>query len=313
MNEEKLLEYRTVMIVGHIVHSDIRDTIDQIDKTGYAEVVDLAMSMPGINLKSSARIGISAAGKEEARKAMNLMREIAKKKDLLVIEPIDGGGFAMKTLRIAVIGMGSVGQGVLKVLADSKGLYPERKAAFKIVAVADSKGVAVDENGLDPAKVLKEKHDGGLKRSGQSTLDYLKTGDYDILVEVTPTDAKTGEPGLSYITEALNRGKHVVTSNKGPLALQYDMLTGLAREKRRTFPVRSDRRRCHAGLQPAPGAAGRQQGPGHKRHLQRYLQLYPDADGQRRASLRHGAFRGQGARATRKRTRPTMSRASTRR
>jgi ACT domain-containing protein len=90
VNEKKLLEYHTVMIVGHIVHSDIRDTIDQIDKTGYAEVVDLAMSMPGINLKSSARIGISAAGKEEARKAMNLMREIAKKKDLLVIEPIDG-------------------------------------------------------------------------------------------------------------------------------------------------------------------------------------------------------------------------------
>jgi ACT domain-containing protein len=90
VNEEKLLEYRTVMIVGHIVHSDIRDTIDQIDQTGYAEVVDLAMSMPGINLKSSARIGISAAGKEEARKAMNLMREIARKKELLVIEPIDG-------------------------------------------------------------------------------------------------------------------------------------------------------------------------------------------------------------------------------
>lgn len=91
MNEAKLLEYRTVLIVGHIVHSDIRDTIDQIDRTGYAEVVDLAMSMPGINLKSSARIGISAEGKEEARKAMNLMREIARKKDLLVIEPIDGG------------------------------------------------------------------------------------------------------------------------------------------------------------------------------------------------------------------------------
>jgi ACT domain-containing protein len=89
VNEAKLLEHRTVLIVGHIIHSDIRDTIDQIDKTGYAEVVDLAMSMPGINLKSSARIGISAEGKEEARKAMNLMREIARKKDLLVIEPIN--------------------------------------------------------------------------------------------------------------------------------------------------------------------------------------------------------------------------------
>ncbi|HEY3272643.1 MAG TPA: amino acid-binding protein [Methanocella sp.] len=90
VNEARLLEHRTVLIVGHIIHSDIRDTIDQIDKTGYAEVVDLAMSMPGISLKSTARIGISAAGKEEVLKAMRLMREIAKKKDLLVIEPIDG-------------------------------------------------------------------------------------------------------------------------------------------------------------------------------------------------------------------------------
>lgn len=89
VNEAKLLEHRTVILVGHIIHSDIRDTIDQIDRTGYAEVVDLAMSMPGINLKSSARIGISAAGKDEVKKAMNLLRAIAKEKDLLVIEPID--------------------------------------------------------------------------------------------------------------------------------------------------------------------------------------------------------------------------------
>lgn len=89
VNEARLLEHRTVILVGHIIHSDIRDTIDQIDRTGYAEVSDLAMSMPGISLKSSARIGISAAGKEEAKQAMNLLRAIANDKDLLVIEPID--------------------------------------------------------------------------------------------------------------------------------------------------------------------------------------------------------------------------------
>ncbi|HUL62920.1 MAG TPA: homoserine dehydrogenase [Methanocella sp.] len=136
----------------------------------------------------------------------------------------------MKTLRVAVIGMGSVGQGVLKVLAESKGDYPEKKAKVRVVAVADSKGVAADAKGLDPARVLREKRDGSLKRSG-TTLDYVRGGDYDVLVEVTPTDARTGEPGLSYITAALGRGKHVVTSNKGPLAVQYDMLTGLARER----------------------------------------------------------------------------------
>lgn len=91
VNETRLMERRTVLLVGHIIHSDIRDTIDQIDRTGYAEVVDLAMSMPGISLKSSARIGISASGKDEARQAMNLLRKVATEKDLLVIEPIDSG------------------------------------------------------------------------------------------------------------------------------------------------------------------------------------------------------------------------------
>jgi ACT domain-containing protein len=88
-NQIRLLERKTVVLVGHIIHSDIKDTIEQIDSTGYAEVVELAMSMPGISLKSSARIGISATGKEEMKKAIRLLRSIAKEKDLLLIEPIE--------------------------------------------------------------------------------------------------------------------------------------------------------------------------------------------------------------------------------
>ena len=64
----------------------------------------------------------------------------------------------------------------------------------------------------------------------KSSLDVIKEADYDILVEVTPTDAKTGEPGLTYIREALKRGKHVVTSNKGPVALNYQELCDLAKK-----------------------------------------------------------------------------------
>jgi ACT domain-containing protein len=88
-NQMRLLEHNTVVLVGHIIHSDIRDTIEQIDSTGYAEVVDLSMSMPGISLKSSARIGINATGKAEMKKAVKLLRNIAKKKDLLLIESIE--------------------------------------------------------------------------------------------------------------------------------------------------------------------------------------------------------------------------------
>lgn len=137
----------------------------------------------------------------------------------------------MRTLKVALVGLGSVGQGVLRVLADSNGQYPEKDVSFKIVAVADSKGAIVDREGLDPARVLKEKREGTLRRNYGSIPEMIKAADYDVLVEVTPTDARSGEPGLSYISGALARGKHVVTSNKGPVALRYRMLTDLAREK----------------------------------------------------------------------------------
>jgi homoserine dehydrogenase len=137
----------------------------------------------------------------------------------------------MKTLKLFIVGLGSVGKGMLKVLAESDGKYPAQDVAFKVVAVADSKGVVTDPAGLSPAKVLEDKQKNALKHSGKSVLDFIREGDYDILVEVTPTDAKTGEPALSYITEALGRGKHVVTSNKGPVALKYRTLRDMAQKK----------------------------------------------------------------------------------
>jgi homoserine dehydrogenase len=135
----------------------------------------------------------------------------------------------MKALKVAIIGFGSVGKGVLRVLAG------RMDGTFKIVAVADSKGTVINENGLDPELLLRQKSSGDLKRSGRTSMDVIRELDYDILVEVTPTDARTGEPGLTYITEALKRGKHVVTSNKGPLALKYKELCELAKKNGALF------------------------------------------------------------------------------
>jgi homoserine dehydrogenase len=133
------------------------------------------------------------------------------------------------SLRVAIIGFGSVGKGVIKVLSGRRG------DEFKVVAITDSKGAVLDEKGLDLAEVLKRKNNGDLKRVNRSSMDIVRECDYDILVEVTPTDAKTGQPGLSYITEALKRGKHVVTSNKGPVALKYKELCDLAKKNNVQF------------------------------------------------------------------------------
>jgi ACT domain-containing protein len=89
IGKKPLHEEMTVILIGHIVHNDIGDTIDQIDRTGFAEVVHLSISMPGINEPSSASFVINAMGKAELEDALNILKRVAHKKGLLVIEPID--------------------------------------------------------------------------------------------------------------------------------------------------------------------------------------------------------------------------------
>ena len=88
VDEERMMEHGAVLLIGHIVHTDIQDTIESIDKTGYAEVVDISLSMPHIDTTSSASLKIDAVGRKELYDAIMLLKDIAEEKDLLVIEPI---------------------------------------------------------------------------------------------------------------------------------------------------------------------------------------------------------------------------------
>ncbi len=87
--EDRFLEEITVLLVGHVLDRDLGDTVHQIDSTGFAEVVDLSLSMPGIDEPSSAYLRIRATGKDEIQKAMSILRQVGVQKDLLVIEPIE--------------------------------------------------------------------------------------------------------------------------------------------------------------------------------------------------------------------------------
>ena len=87
--EERFIEAISVVLVGHILDSDLGDTIKRIDSTGFAEVMDLSLTMPGVNEPSSAYLRIRATGKAEIQKAISIMREVGAEKKLLVIEPIE--------------------------------------------------------------------------------------------------------------------------------------------------------------------------------------------------------------------------------
>ncbi len=113
-------------------------------------------------------------------------------------------------MRVAVMGAGAVGTSVLE-LAEEYG--------HTVTAMADSSSAAVDAGGLDAEAVLDRKHQEGIVGSGdpEDALD----GEYDVLVEATPTTLGDAEPGFGHLREALERDRHVVLANKGPVAERY--------------------------------------------------------------------------------------------
>lgn len=86
---QRLLHRRSLVMIGHIVHTDLTDTVDRIDKTGFAEVSELEMIMPAISEPSSARITIRATNAEAMNQAVNILKSVAKEKEILVVEPLE--------------------------------------------------------------------------------------------------------------------------------------------------------------------------------------------------------------------------------
>ena len=141
-------------------------------------------------------------------------------------------------MRIFICGFGTVGQGFAEVLARRMDFLEERYGCPILVTGAmDSKTYVLDRNGLDPLDLVATKQRTGRVGEDEYT-DSTKVLDqaaYDILVEVSPTDIKTGGAGLRNITHALENRKDVITVNKGPLALKFNELITLARRNKCKF------------------------------------------------------------------------------
>jgi len=89
IGEERLLYTRTVIMIGHLMHTDLSDTVDQIDSTGFAEVSELSMSMPAIKERSSSRITIKSVSRDDMAAALAILRRVAQQKSLLLVEPLE--------------------------------------------------------------------------------------------------------------------------------------------------------------------------------------------------------------------------------
>ena len=143
------------------------------------------------------------------------------------------------TLKLAFIGYGVVGQGLTEILLEKKEMLRKRYGFdFSIVAISDiMKGSVYDEQGLDmnmildmvkEGKKLDEYPDG---KKGMDSLQTIKETNADVIIEITFTDVKTGQPALEHIHAAFDAGKHVVSTNKGPVVKEVRALLDKAEKK----------------------------------------------------------------------------------
>lgn len=146
-------------------------------------------------------------------------------------------------IKIAILGFGNVGKSFAKLLTEKKEeILRKFKLEVNVVAISTkSKGSLVNENGIDLMSVLDdlEKYNHFDKKSNDyrevSSIEIAENVDYDILFELTPLQIFSGQPAIDHIKAALNRKKHAVSANKGPIAWAFEELSSLAEKNKVLF------------------------------------------------------------------------------
>ncbi len=134
-------------------------------------------------------------------------------------------------MRTILIGLGTIGQSYCQLLENRKeDLLTNYGIDSKIVAVADSKGVAIDEKGININDILSVKKnnksvsDLSIGDKSKTSIDLIEEIDAELLVDATPTNIQDGEPSASLLESAMKTKKNIITANKGPLALAFSSI-----------------------------------------------------------------------------------------
>src|SRR3954449_7326208 len=120
-------------------------------------------------------------------------------------------------MRLALIGFGNVGRAFARLLESRRSSYP-----FRITAIHTAHhGTAYSDKPLTA--------NAELGPAAASVEEFLDRAAPDILIELTTLNPDTGEPAISHIRRAFEPSIHVVTANKGPVAVAWPSLCEEAR------------------------------------------------------------------------------------
>lgn len=146
-------------------------------------------------------------------------------------------GPGMRTVNLVLAGFGNVGRAFFRLVQEKASACRDQYGLdLRFRAILKSGG------GFHTGRLLKT---GDLFRDGAPWLDgnpawrpgfgaveALASSEPGCFIEGTPSDIRTGEPGLGHITRALHAGWNVVAASKGALVVAFKKLRRLAAERR---------------------------------------------------------------------------------
>jgi homoserine dehydrogenase len=142
----------------------------------------------------------------------------------------------LKTINVVIAGFGRVGRAFGRIVAEKGNICRDRYGLDLVprAALKSDGGIACgDRLSLEtfPADSPGGIRESALWKEGLRFADIVGTMEPGVLAECTPSDLRTGEPGLAHITLALETGWHVATAGKGALAIRFRELNDLAAKR----------------------------------------------------------------------------------
>jgi homoserine dehydrogenase len=145
--------------------------------------------------------------------------------------------------KLCLLGFGSVGQALARLLLDKQAELEQRYAiTFSVVGIASGHhGASIDHSGIDLRKAIMLAEKGASLDELSSTphiadsFEFIRACEANVLFENTPVNYHTGQPAVDHIHLALECGMHAITANKGPVVHAYRELTDLAESQGRKF------------------------------------------------------------------------------
>ncbi|GKU25977.1 homoserine dehydrogenase [Clostridium folliculivorans] len=137
---------------------------------------------------------------------------------------------------IVICGYGNVSVELCKIISNNKNLIINKyNLDLQVISIIAAEGQIFEEKGIDLSLLIKcGKGSSALKEYAKVkglNLNNKVIPKGDILVEATPTNLNSGEPGLSYSLEALNLGMDLVFASKGALVTNYTQILDKVKEK----------------------------------------------------------------------------------